>query len=100
MVYKITFKPIVFIDIEEAYLYYEKIVKGLGSRFYEKLLFAIKDIETNPTTYSFIYEPIRRHLIKGFPYKIFYIIKDTEVVILGVAHVKRSNKFIKGKINR
>jgi hypothetical protein len=100
MVYKISFKPIVFIDIEEAYLYYEKIVTGLGGRFYEKLLFAIGDIEKNPTAYSFIYEPVRRHLIKGFPYKIFYIIKETQVVVLGIAHVKRSSKFIKGKINR
>jgi len=98
MAIKVLVKPIVFIDAEETVAYYEEQLEGLGKKFYEKLLFTIDRIQSAPFSFSFAKEPVRRCLIKGFPFKIFYIISEETIIIIGITHVKRSNRFIKKKL--
>jgi hypothetical protein len=99
MAFKIVIKPIVFSDTEEAVIYYENKLPGLGKRFYNSFLFALDEIQLKPSTFSFVKKPVRRHLIKKFPYKIFYLIAgDSIIIIIGVSHTKRSNAFVKRRL--
>jgi hypothetical protein len=98
MVFDVIIKPIVFLDVEEAVLYYESKSKGLGKRFYNNFIIALAEIEINPHHYSYIKEPVRRHAIKKFPYKIYYFISNNKIIILGVSHTKRSNTYIKSRL--
>ena len=98
MAFKIVVKPIVFSDVEEGVLYYEKKSPGLGERFYNGFLSAVNEIQLNPFTFSYIKQPVRRHLIKKFPYKIFYLITDDSIVVIGVSHAKRSNAFVRRRL--
>lgn len=100
MKYKLLIKPIVFIDVEDAYLYYEKKVTGLGNRFYQNILLAFNNIDQNPLNYSFVNQPVRRHILKDFPYKVYFVVENQQVIILGIAHVKRSNLFLKKKLKK
>ncbi len=98
MAFKIIIKPIVFIDAEEAVIYYEKKSKGLGKRFYNNFLIAVNDIQLKPFTYSYIKKPMKKHLIKKFPYKVFYKVTSDTIFIIGIAHTKRSNALVKRRL--
>ncbi len=98
MVYKIIIKPIVFLDAEEAVIYYEKQIAGLGKKFYNQLLLSLIDIQLKPFTHSFVKEPVRRSIVLKFPYKIYYIISVDTIFILGISHAKRSNAFVKKRV--
>lgn len=101
MAFKILFKPIALIDIDEAISWYEKELQGLGHRFFNRLTEAINVLEDNPYVYQVIYDHVRRMLLKSFPYKILYFIQDSEtIVILGVIHTKRSNRYMKKRLKR
>lgn len=98
MVFKLIVKPIVFFDLEEAVDYYEKKVSGLGRRFYNQFLATVEDIQKKPFTYSYVKNPVRRCKIEKFPYKVFYTVTKETTFILGVAHAKRSNAFIRWRL--
>jgi len=98
MAFKLVIKPIVFADAEEAVVYYEKKSNNLGKHFYNNFLIAIDDIQTNPFTFSYIKKPVRRHLIQKFPYKVYYLISDETIFIIGISHAKRSNAFVKRRL--
>ncbi len=51
MAFKIVIMPIVFSDAEEAVVYYEKKLQGLGKRFYNSFLFALDEIQVKPFTF-------------------------------------------------
>jgi toxin ParE1/3/4 len=98
MVFELIIKPIVFDDAEEAVNYYEKKVKGLGNRFYNSLLVSLEEIQLHPLNYSYIKNPVRRHIISKFPYKIYYLVSNHTIYVIGISHAKRSNAFVKSRL--
>lgn len=98
MVFDLIIKPIVFVDVEEAIGFYNKKSNELATRFYQSFLNSLEEIRINPHYYFFISKPVRRHVIKKFPYKIFYVVEENKIVIIGISHAKRSNRFIKSKL--
>ncbi|MBC7720793.1 MAG: type II toxin-antitoxin system RelE/ParE family toxin [Pedobacter sp.] len=98
MAFKILIKPIVFIDADEAVSYYEKQLLGLGQKFYANFLLSLNDIQQQPFFYTFVKPPVRRCRIDKFPYKVFYIVADDTISIIGLAHAKRSNAYIKRRL--
>lgn len=98
MGFKLAVKPIVIFDIEEAVDYYENKVVGLGNRFFNQLLSSLINIQSKPFTCQYVKSPVRRCKIIKFPYKIFYYINAETIFILGVAHAKRSNAFIRKRL--
>jgi len=98
MVFKLIIKPIVFVDVDEAVDYYENKVGGLGKRFYNNFLSSVGTIHDKPFIHSYIKDPVRRCRIDAFPYKIFYLVSDENIFIIGVTHAKRSNAFVKKRL--
>jgi plasmid stabilization system protein ParE len=101
MVFKLSIRPIALIDIDDAVAWYEKELKGLGNRFLQKLDEAFKRLSRNPQHCLIVSDPVRRILLKSFPYKILYLIEgNNTVVIIGVIHVKRSKRYIKKRLKK
>jgi hypothetical protein len=98
MVFKLIIKPVVWLDLDEAIEWYEKKSPGLGRRFIKSFEEAQEKIVTQPSSYHNVTPAVKRILLKNFPYKIFYHIVEDTVFIIGLAHVKRSNAFIKRKL--
>ena len=74
MAFSILIKPVVFVDAEDAFEWYNKQVEGLGNRFYHHFLATLDNIQANPFNYSYLKEPVRKCRMKNFPYKIYYIV--------------------------
>ncbi len=96
MAFEIEVKPIALLDIDEAIDWYDKELKGLGFRFLLKIDEAFLRISTNPHSFMVIHDPVRRVLLKSFPYKVLYFIKDSKtVVVIAVIHLRRSKRYTK-----
>lgn len=80
MAFEIIIKPIVFVDADEAIEYYEKKSRGLGHRFYNKMIESLNEIQSNPYNYSYVKKPVRRHRISKYPYKIFYVVSKETIL--------------------
>ena len=91
-------KPIVFLDLDETMLWYEDEQKGLSLRFFKSFEMAIEKIEKNPNAFLEVTPGVKRILLRKFPYKIFYTVSEKTIFILGVFHAKRSNAFIRKRL--
>lgn len=98
MAYSILIKPLVFLDAEDAFEWYNKQVEGLGNRFYHHFLATLDNIQANPFYYSYLKEPVRKCRMKNFPYKIYYFVERDTIIILGLAHSKRSSAYIRRRL--
>ena len=98
MAFEIIVKPIVFLDLDEAMLWYENEQKGLSLRFFKSFETAIKTIKRNPNAFVEVTPGVKRILLRKFPYKVFYTVSENTIFILGVFHSKRSNAFIRKKL--
>jgi toxin ParE1/3/4 len=92
MGFSVSFKPIALIDIDEIVAWYEGQVKGLGKKFLESLTLTLDIVKSNPQIYQMIKPPVRRALVKDFPYKVLFFIEQEIVVVIGVIHFRRGKK--------
>jgi plasmid stabilization system protein ParE len=78
-------------EITEAVRWYEARRPGLGADLYDAVNATIAGIERQPEIGAAEYADrlSRRILVSRFPYHVVYRLKDDEIVILAIAHVKR-----------
>jgi len=98
MAFEIVVKPIVFLDLDEAMMWYEYEQKGLSARFFKSFERAIVTIKKNPKAFLEVTPGVKRILLRKFPYKVFYTVSKNTIFILGVFHAKRSNAFIRKRL--
>ncbi len=77
-------------DIREAHRWYEEQRAGLGADFLLCLEEGFDRIQRNPEMYPVVHQNVRRHLIRRFPYGIFYLSEADPIVILAVLHGHRN----------
>jgi hypothetical protein len=99
MAFKIIVKPIVFLDIDEAVNFYAQQSVPLAKRFYHTVISRIEHIQKNPVSYGFVHATVRSARVPHFPFRIFFLISDEQIIILGIAHFKRSNQFIRKRLS-
>ena len=90
MKYGITIRAEAESDISEAYTWYERQRKGLGSDFILCVEEGLGKIQRDPQIYPLVHRNVRRMLIHRFPYGIFYILEEGVILILAVYHAKRN----------
>ncbi len=93
-------RPLAFFDLDEAVKWYNYQKPGLGNVFLMEVNTSIEKLKNNPFTFRIIYDPVRRMVLKKFPYKILYIIENKEIIIIGIVHQKRSNRFLKRRYKK
>jgi len=86
------------IELDEAVVYYDHQLPGLGFRFFKEVASAIDRITFMPEGWTKIGEKTRRCLLKGFPYALLYVIEPGEILITAVAHLHRDPEHYKDRI--
>lgn len=81
----------------ESAIFYEGKSVGLGSEFLNDVERSIQKICDNPLLGHKETERIRRLILVRFPYSIFYLEEDGEILILSVAHQKRRPGYWKNR---
>lgn len=91
--YKIVITNLAKDDGKKARDYYKNISSNFAKQFLERMKDAKSFIIENPNANDVIYQVIRMHLIKQFPYHLHYLLdeKNDLIVIIAVEFAKREN---------
>ncbi len=90
--HKISFTKEALFDLEDIVVWYEEQRIGLSHDFELCLEVGVAEISRNPNHFQKRYKKVKVRFISRFPFGIHYLIKENEVVILGVFHTSRSPK--------
>jgi plasmid stabilization system protein ParE len=90
MAANLTLTPAASRDINAAYDWYEARRPGLGEDFLNELDAAFAALSKNPRTCQVVYRQVRRSLLRRFPYAVFYLFLDAEIVVIAVLHSARN----------
>ncbi|MFC3152294.1 type II toxin-antitoxin system RelE/ParE family toxin [Litoribrevibacter euphylliae] len=89
MSYQLTVRKEAEQDIAEYFDYYEEIRAGLGHDFILCIEEALSKIERTPLNYRVIHNNVRRIAIRRFPHRVFYILRESNVVVIAVFHAQK-----------
>lgn len=89
MSYTITIRKEAEADLSEAFQYYEDCRSGLGNDFLLCIEASLSRINRNPNQFRAVYKEVRRAFVTRFPYGIFYIIQENEIIVLAVMHARK-----------
>ena len=82
----------------EAFEWYEDRKAGLGHEFLAEVRQALRAVAEQPLRHPILYRNARRVLTRRFPYKVYYLVEDERVEVLGVAHVRRDPQTWRGRV--
>ncbi len=86
---RIVLRPVALAELEGACAWYDKQRAGLGDEFVREADQAVWHIREAPTSFPQVHGAVRRLLMRRFPYGIFYRDSESEIVILGISHLRR-----------
>ncbi len=92
------FHPEALQEYGDAATYYDKISPELGNAFIESVENGINRIISRPEAWQIEEEDVRRHLIKRFPFGIFYTIERDHILIIAVMHMSRRPGYWKNRL--
>jgi len=97
MMIDIIIQPDAANDILEAAKWYDNNLMGLGESFLESVDSAINSIQQNPEAYPKVYKELRKILLKKFPFSLFYLYEDEQIITIAVFHASRNSKSWKNR---
>lgn len=86
---KVKFIPIAKSELDDAVVYYNLQLPGLGQRYKSEAKSTIKRIAIFPKAWVEVKPEIRRCIMHKFPYNIYYAIEDDSIIVLAIAHQHR-----------
>lgn len=97
---QVTVRPAALVELEDAANYYEGERSGLGQRLIDDFYNALVRIQEAPdlgsNRYNHLLENVRMHVLRGFPYLIFYFADSRQVEIIRFLHGHRDVSAILG----
>ena len=86
------------LELDEAIQYYDHQLPGLGFRFFQETSAAVERIRLMPEAWTKVNQRTRRCILKDFPYALFYVVDEEEILITAVAHLHRKAEHYKDRI--
>ena len=78
------------LDYKEAYNWYSNIEKSLGNSFEKEIKITLEKIETNSDIYPIVEGQTRRVITNRFPYGVFFLVDNNQIIITAVLHHRRN----------
>ena len=92
-----SFHPIAEQELNEAAAYYEAESHGLGAAFLREVEHAVQQVLEYPESAPLVNRPVRRKLVRRFPYSVMYSIIPRGIRILAIANQKRRPFYWRGR---
>ncbi len=89
MSYEIIVRPEAAREVQQAFDWYQEKTEGLGLEFLRAADACLAGVQRNPLASPIMYQEIRRALLRKFPYILFYIVKEEQIIVLACFHAKR-----------
>lgn len=92
MSWQLLVRPAAENDMAAARDWYEKRRVGLGDEYLDEIVRGLAYMQADPTRERLYYRNFRRVLLRRFPYKIFYQVMGSRIVIFRVLHAKQEHQ--------
>ena len=94
---RLIIRPEAEADLTDAALLYDSREPGIGLELLSEVNSAIARVLNNPDSFTRVRRnpPIRRVLIRRFPYRVFYINRRDSIVVFAVLHAARHDRIWK-----
>ncbi len=89
MTYEVRVRPEAENDIENAALWYESQLNGLGIDFLDVVSDSFDKMKRQPFAYPVVHRNTHRLLINRFPFAIFFRVEESVIVVIAVMHGSR-----------
>lgn len=97
MAYNLSIRPEAETDLSDAFNYYQHCRPGLGQDFLLCVEAAFERITRNPHQYQAVHQAVRRAVTHRFPYGIYYLVADQQIVVLAVMALMRDSNRWQGR---
>jgi len=81
--------PEAFADLQDDRSWYRERGGDLAGRFIESFESVLRNIEAHPELYPLVHRHVRRALLHGFPYCVFYVSEAEGPLVVGCFHARR-----------
>jgi hypothetical protein len=88
--YKLIIIESAIVEIEDACLYYNDQLVGLGFEFEEEIFTLLELINSNPLLFPIKFAHFREATVKRFPFVIIYEIDEKSIIVTAIFHTKQS----------
>ena len=88
--YKLLLLERAVLELEDACVYYNKQVSGLGYEFEEEIAVLLELIKENPLLFPIKFAYIHEAVVKRFPFVINYEISEKQIIVSAIFHVKQN----------
>jgi plasmid stabilization system protein ParE len=90
MTIQLVVRPIAVSDAVQAANWYESRQAGLKQRFLDETYSAFQRVARAPESYALAVQDIRCCRLPSFPYGIYFLIANEQVVVFAVYHFRRN----------
>jgi plasmid stabilization system protein ParE len=84
-------------DLADAASWYEQQRPGLGHEFLDDVQSALDRIGEEPLNFPIVHRNARRAVMNRFPFCIYFLAGETEIVVFAVIHGTRHPRRWKGR---
>jgi toxin ParE1/3/4 len=98
MTYTLRLLPEVEEDVIGGYAWYESKSPGLGEEFIRMFFACVGEIPKNPLLYQKVHSEFRRRLLRRFPYAIYFMMREDQMIVVGLFHCARDPRTIRMKL--
>jgi plasmid stabilization system protein ParE len=86
---RLVFKPAARQEYRDAADWYESRSPGRGKAFRAAVRYQLDRITANPRIHGKVYQDVRKAVVRGYPYNVYYSEEPGRVVVLSVFHTSR-----------
>jgi plasmid stabilization system protein ParE len=96
----VRFLELAELELDQAIRWYGDQAPGLGDAFLIEVLAAADRIARFPEAWHPLGSGVRRCRLSRFPYGLIYIIDESDVLVLAVAHLHRRPDYWRDRVKR
>ena len=93
----VVFRLVARNEYDEAVAWYEAERAGLGLEFKSAVDEALTLIASQPTLFRCVRGPVRRAVLKRFPYAVHFLDESDRIVVLAVFHAARDPRELQSR---
>ncbi len=86
------------VEVDEAVAYFDEQRAGLGDRFEQDLFTTLTFVTEHPFSGKPLSKVVRKFRLRAFRYNVIYVIDDSEIVVVAVAHHRRRPGYWHGRL--
>jgi plasmid stabilization system protein ParE len=92
MEFELSIRPEAEADLANSFDFYQECRLGLGTDLLLCVEECLERMKRNPFQFPQVYKTVHRALIHRFPYALFFVVTEQQVVVLAVMHASQSPK--------